>query len=250
MGLLRRLEPGVVVDLYISDGNIRDWLWGSEGIFAYGFELSPGPSTGNQGGFYPPDETIAAYTERNRDAVLQLMEVADCPYRASGTQTTYCGGAPSDPGDPGDGGGPGGGGNPGGVATPPAPTTPPPPAPARVAPRPDATVATLLVTRARFDDGGHLRLRVRCAATVTTLCRGTIKIRARLPGSKKLVTIAATNYVVAAGARSVALRLGPTARRALRRRTAITVTAIVATRQDDSGASTAQSTRVKLVRQR
>ena len=58
--------PQQASDLYISDGNSRDWLWGAEGIFAYGFELYP---EAGSGGFYPPDEVIAAQTSRNREAV-------------------------------------------------------------------------------------------------------------------------------------------------------------------------------------
>jgi len=41
-------------DLYITDGSIPDWLWGTQGIFAYTFEMYPG-SSGSGGGFYPPD---------------------------------------------------------------------------------------------------------------------------------------------------------------------------------------------------
>jgi hypothetical protein len=48
------------------------------------------PTTSNPG-FYPPDEVIPAQTSRNREAVLQLLEHADCPYRAIGKQQQYCG---------------------------------------------------------------------------------------------------------------------------------------------------------------
>jgi carboxypeptidase T len=77
-------------DLYITDGDSIDWMWGVHGIFAYTFEMYPGSASG--GGFYPPDEVIPAQTSRNREAVLILSEYADCPYRATGTQGTYCGG--------------------------------------------------------------------------------------------------------------------------------------------------------------
>ncbi|MGW7207233.1 M14 family metallopeptidase [Streptomyces sp. NPDC054837] len=76
-------------DLYITDGSIDDWLWGSQKIFAYTFEMYPSSSSG--GGFYPPDEVIAAETARNRDAVLQLLENSDCMYRSIGKETQYCG---------------------------------------------------------------------------------------------------------------------------------------------------------------
>ncbi|KKD02626.1 M14 family metallopeptidase [Streptomyces sp. WM6386] len=75
-------------DLYITDGSIDDWLWGSQKIFAYTFEMYPSSSSG--GGFYPPDEVIAAETARNRDAVLQLLENADCMYRSIGKEAQYC----------------------------------------------------------------------------------------------------------------------------------------------------------------
>ncbi|MEV5674085.1 M14 family metallopeptidase [Streptomyces sp. NPDC052179] len=75
-------------DLYITDGSIDDWLWGSQKIFAYTFEMYPGSAGG--GGFYPPDEVIERETSRNRDAVLQLIENADCMYRSIGKQAQYC----------------------------------------------------------------------------------------------------------------------------------------------------------------
>ncbi len=77
-------------DLYITDGSIDDWLWGSEKIFNYTFEMYPGAS-GSGGGFYPPDEQIVPQTSINKEAVLRLMEYADCPYRVIGKETQYCG---------------------------------------------------------------------------------------------------------------------------------------------------------------
>ncbi|MEV0396636.1 M14 family metallopeptidase [Polymorphospora rubra] len=79
-------------DLYITDGDSIDWMWGQHGIWAYTFEMYPGSAGG--GGFYPPDEVIPAQTSRNREAVLILAEYADCPYRATGKQAQYCGGNP------------------------------------------------------------------------------------------------------------------------------------------------------------
>ncbi|MEV0779876.1 M14 family metallopeptidase [Streptomyces sp. NPDC050428] len=75
-------------DLYITDGSIDDWLWGDQKIFAYTFEMYPGSAGG--GGFYPPDEVIERETSRNRDAVLQLLENADCMYRSIGKESQYC----------------------------------------------------------------------------------------------------------------------------------------------------------------
>ncbi|WP_329064694.1 M14 family metallopeptidase [Streptomyces sp. NBC_01429] len=75
-------------DLYITDGSIDDWLWGTHKIFAYTFEMYP--RTSSSGGFYPPASVITRETSRNRDAVLQLMENADCMYRSIGKQAQYC----------------------------------------------------------------------------------------------------------------------------------------------------------------
>ncbi|MFV0128075.1 M14 family metallopeptidase [Streptomyces sp. HMX112] len=75
-------------DLYITDGSIDDWLWGAQKIFGYTFEMYPSGAGG--GGFYPPDEVIERETSRNRDAVLQLIENADCMYRSIGKEQQYC----------------------------------------------------------------------------------------------------------------------------------------------------------------
>ncbi|MEU8919121.1 M14 family metallopeptidase [Streptomyces nigrescens] len=75
-------------DLYITDGSIDDWLWGDQKIFAYTFEMYP--SSFGSGGFYPKDSVIPKETARNREAVLQLLETADCVYRAIGKEEQYC----------------------------------------------------------------------------------------------------------------------------------------------------------------
>jgi len=80
--------PEQASDLYIADGTIDDWLWGDQGIFGYTFEMYP--ATSNPG-FYPPDEVIPVQTSRNREAVLRLLEYSDCPYRAIGKESQYCG---------------------------------------------------------------------------------------------------------------------------------------------------------------
>ena len=80
--------PEQASDLYIADGTIDDWLWGQHKIFGYTFEMYPKTSSP---GFYPADEVIPTQTSRNREAVLRLLETADCPYRAIGQETQYCG---------------------------------------------------------------------------------------------------------------------------------------------------------------
>ncbi|MFS8099184.1 M14 family metallopeptidase [Lentzea alba] len=96
MAASNNYTPEQSSDLYITDGSIPDWLWGAQGIFAYTFEMYPGSAGG--GGFYPPDEVIPAQTSRNKEAVLQLLERADCPYEAIGKEAQYCGGTPPNPG--------------------------------------------------------------------------------------------------------------------------------------------------------
>jgi hypothetical protein len=80
--------PEQASDLYITDGTINDWLYGTHGILNYTFEMYP--DTASQGGFYPPDEVIPAETARNRSAILYLLEQADCPYDVIGKGTQYC----------------------------------------------------------------------------------------------------------------------------------------------------------------
>ena len=52
---------------------------------------TPPPRTPRPSRHYPPDELIGRETRRNREAVLYLMEQADCPYRAIGRAASYCG---------------------------------------------------------------------------------------------------------------------------------------------------------------
>ncbi|HCT75273.1 MAG TPA: hypothetical protein DGG94_11925 [Micromonosporaceae bacterium] len=81
-------DPMQGSDLYITDGDITDWMWGNQQIWTYTFEMYP---ASGGGGFYPPDEVIPAQTSRNKTAVLILSEYADCPYRAIGKESQYCG---------------------------------------------------------------------------------------------------------------------------------------------------------------
>lgn len=48
------------------------------------------PSSFGSGGFYPKDSVIPKETARNREAVLQLLETADCVYRVIGKEGQYC----------------------------------------------------------------------------------------------------------------------------------------------------------------
>jgi len=88
--------PQQASDLYISDGGVKDYLYGAQRIFSLSFEMYP--VTSAQGGFYPPDEVIPAETARNREAILYLIEKADCPYATIGKQAQYCENLPGAPG--------------------------------------------------------------------------------------------------------------------------------------------------------
>jgi carboxypeptidase T len=68
-------------DLYITDGSVGDWMWGSQRIFSYTFEMFP---TSSSPGFYPDDAFIVDETTRNTNAVLLLLDYADCPHRIIG----------------------------------------------------------------------------------------------------------------------------------------------------------------------
>ena len=221
--------PQQASDLYITDGSIDDWLWGVEGVFAFTFEMYP---TAANPGFYPPDEAIARETARNRDAVLRLLEIADCPYRAIGKQALYCPAASPPPAPP-----------PPPPADPPPGVTPPPPAPASAS-------ASALAARAGVRADGRIRLRLRCRTTAMARCRGTVTLKARLPGGRgRTTTVARATYAFTAGARTLTLRLRAPARRALRARGTLAATATVATRQP-SGATRSRSRRVTLVPRR
>ncbi|MFI7116894.1 M14 family metallopeptidase [Amycolatopsis sp. NPDC049868] len=60
-------------DLYITDGTIDDWLWGTHKILSFTFEMYP---RGSNPGFYPPDEVIVRETTRNDKAVDLLLNTA------------------------------------------------------------------------------------------------------------------------------------------------------------------------------
>jgi carboxypeptidase T len=78
--------------LYITDGDEIDWAYGRHRIFMYTFELYPSHSqVSSVARFYPPDEVITRETERNKDAILYLMEQAGCRYTIIGKDKINCG---------------------------------------------------------------------------------------------------------------------------------------------------------------
>jgi hypothetical protein len=78
--------------LYITDGDEIDWAYGRYRIFMYTFELYPSHAkVSSTARFYPPDEVIGRETERNKGAILYLIERAGCRYDAIGKARTHCG---------------------------------------------------------------------------------------------------------------------------------------------------------------
>ena len=79
-------------DLYVTDGDEIDWAYGVEDIFMYTFELYPSHAkVSSTQRFYPPDEMIGPQTERNRAAILMLIEAAGCRYILIGKAKADCG---------------------------------------------------------------------------------------------------------------------------------------------------------------
>lgn len=78
--------------MYLTDGDMIDWMYARQRIFSYTFELYPRGGTARQR-HYPPDEIIGRETRRNNGALLLLMERADCPYRVLGpeAEARWCG---------------------------------------------------------------------------------------------------------------------------------------------------------------
>ncbi len=77
-------------DLYITDGDEIDWMYGRQRIFSFTWELYP-TEHNTIADFYPPDEKIASATARNRSALLYLIDMAACPYAPIGKAKTLCG---------------------------------------------------------------------------------------------------------------------------------------------------------------
>ena len=73
-------------DLYVTDGDQIDWMYGRHRIFSYTYELFPTEKATVWGDHYPDDSFIAAQTERNREALLHLIDRAACPYADLGSR--------------------------------------------------------------------------------------------------------------------------------------------------------------------
>ncbi|MEX1171103.1 MAG: M14 family metallopeptidase, partial [Chloroflexota bacterium] len=59
-------------DLYITDGDQIDWMYGRHRIFSFTYELYPPETVAKPTDHEPPDEVIAVQTARNREALLYL----------------------------------------------------------------------------------------------------------------------------------------------------------------------------------
>jgi hypothetical protein len=72
-------HPQQSSDLYITDGDWNDWMYGALGRYPITIEMS---SHGY--GFYPPDEFIPDDSRRNWEAAIFVASIADCPTRIVG----------------------------------------------------------------------------------------------------------------------------------------------------------------------
>ena len=82
-------KPEQSSDLYITDGDEIDWMYGVEHIFSFTFELYPSAGA-DSAPVYSPESVIAPQTARNRAAILYLINAAACPYAAIGKAAQYC----------------------------------------------------------------------------------------------------------------------------------------------------------------
>jgi hypothetical protein len=78
-------------DLYITDGDQIDWMYGVHRIFSFTWELYPTEQATVWADHYSPDEVIARETARNRKALLFTIDVGACPYRWINKTKTHCG---------------------------------------------------------------------------------------------------------------------------------------------------------------
>ena len=78
-------------DLYVTDGDQIDWMYGRHRIFSFTWELYPTRDSARATDHYSPDEIIVRETKRNREALLYTLRVAGCPYGAIDRQQANCG---------------------------------------------------------------------------------------------------------------------------------------------------------------
>jgi carboxypeptidase T len=78
-------------DLYITDGDQIDWMYGSQRIFSFTWELYPTETPTVWGDHYPADENIAPQTARNRSALIYFLTVGACPHGTINRAVADCG---------------------------------------------------------------------------------------------------------------------------------------------------------------
>ncbi len=78
-------------DLYITDGDQIDWMYGTQRIFSFTWELYPPETSTVWGDHYPADENIAAQTANNRAALVYFLRFGWCPYSVLGRIQADCG---------------------------------------------------------------------------------------------------------------------------------------------------------------
>jgi carboxypeptidase T len=76
-------HPQQSSDLYITDGDWNDWMYGTMGRYPITFEMD---SYGY--GFYPPDSFIPQTIRKNMAAAVFIASIADCPRRVIGESCT------------------------------------------------------------------------------------------------------------------------------------------------------------------
>ena len=79
MAATTNYTPQQSSDLYITDGDWNDWMYGGQQRYPITIELS-----GYGYGFYPPDEYIPQETVKNHQAAIFLAQIADCPTKIVG----------------------------------------------------------------------------------------------------------------------------------------------------------------------
>ena len=84
-------KPMQSSDLYITDGDEIDWMYGRHRIFSYTWELYPPETPSDATDHYSPDEIIARETARNWSALLYALRMAACPYDVIGRGDANCG---------------------------------------------------------------------------------------------------------------------------------------------------------------
>lgn len=84
-------KPMQSSDLYVTDGDQIDWMYGRYRIFSFTWELYPREQTTAAKDHYNPDEIIGRETRRNRSALLYALRVAACPWATVGLEQANCG---------------------------------------------------------------------------------------------------------------------------------------------------------------